>query len=101
MVKLRKFDENDYHRHPWVENLFGDIVPMVGQAKVAGREGWFATVVVDGNGILITMYNEAGEAGMVFCREIVPFPLAVLVAQHLEEPLDPAALTRLGFERFK
>jgi len=103
MLQLAKFDENDYHRHPWVENLFGDIVPMVAHVKMAPPlyEGWSATVVVDGNGILITIYNEAGEMKMVFCRELYPFPLAVLVANHLEEPLDPEDLTRLGFERFK
>ncbi len=101
MLRLKEFDQNDYHRNPWVENLFGDIVPMVAQAKVAAHEGWFATVVIDGNGILITMYDGAGEAKMVFCREIIPFPLAMLVAKNLEEPLDPQDLIDLGFERFK
>ncbi len=101
MLKLKEFDQTDYYRNPWVENLFGDIVPMVGQAKVAAQEDWLATIVIDGNGILITMYNEAGQARMVFCREIIPFPLAVLVAKNLEEPLDPQNLIELGFERFK
>ena len=47
------------------------------------------------------IYNEAGEQRMVFCRELYPFPLAVSVAEHLEEPLDPEVLIRFGFEKFK
>jgi len=60
-----------------------------------------ATVVVDGNGIQVMIYDEDGEQKMVFCREIYPFPLAVFVAEHLQEPLDPEVLIKLGFERFE
>jgi hypothetical protein len=102
MLKLTEFDTYDYERYPCVENIFGDIVPLLAQVKMAPPyEGWYATVVVDGNGILVMIYNEKGEQRMVFCRELYPFPLAVLVAKHLEEPLDPEVLTRLGFEQFK
>ena len=102
MLKLTEFDQLDYEHYPCVENLFGDIVPLIVQVKmVPPYEGWLAAVVVDGNGILIMIYNEEGEQRMVFCLELYPFPLAVLVAEHLEAPLDPKALTRLGFEQFK
>lgn len=102
MLKLSEFEQTDYERYPFVENLFGDIVPLLAQVKMAPPyEGWHATVVVDGNGILIMIYNENGEQRMVFCRELFPFPLAALVAEHLEIPLDPKVLTRLGFEQFK
>jgi hypothetical protein len=102
-LELTEFDKTDYDRYPCVENLCGEIVPLLAQVKMAppGYEGWLATVVVDGNGILVMIYNENGEQRMVFCRELYPFPLAVLVAEHLEEPLDPEVLTRFGFERFK
>ncbi len=102
MLKLIEFDQADYEHYPCVENLFGDLVPLIAQVKMAPPHGgWMATVVVDGNGILVMIYNEEGEQRMVFCRELYPFPLAVLVAEHLEAPLDPKALTRLGFEQFK
>jgi hypothetical protein len=101
-LELNEFAQADYERYPCVENLFGDVVPRLARVKMAPpHEGWLANVVVDGNGILVMIYNEAGEQTMVFCRELVPFPLAVLVAEHLEEPLDPKALIRLGFEQFK
>jgi hypothetical protein len=102
-VKLTEFDAADYIRYPCIEDLFGEIVPMLGQVKMGtpGYEGWLATVVVDGNGIQVMIYDEDREQRMVFCRELYPFPLAVLVAEHLEEPLDPAVLTKFGFERFK
>ena len=101
-MKLTEFDQIDYERYPCVETLFGDLVPRLAQVKMAPpHESWLATVVVDGNGILVMIYNEKGEQRMVFCRELYPFPLALLVAEHLEEPLDPKALTRLGFEQFK
>ncbi|MFI5329579.1 MAG: hypothetical protein ACHQ2F_00880 [Desulfobaccales bacterium] len=102
MLQLTKFDQTDYEHYPCVENLFGDVVPLIAQVKMAlPYEGWYATVVVDGNGILVMIYNGEDEQRMVFCRELYPFPLAVLVAEHLEEPLDPQVLTRLGFEQFK
>ena len=101
-LELTEFDQTDYERYPCVENLFGDVVPLLARMKMPPPyEGWLATVVVDGNGILVMIYNENGEQRMVFCRELYPFPLAVLVAEHLEEPLDPQVLTRLGFEQFK
>ncbi len=103
MLELMKFDETDYIRYPGVEDLCGEIVPRLAQVKMVtpDYEGLFATLVVDGNGILVMIYNEEGDQKMVFCRELYPFPLAVFVAEHLEEPLDPEVLTRFGFERFK
>ena len=101
-MELTEFDQTDYERYPFVENFCGEIVPLWARVKMAPPyEGWNATVVIDGNGILVMIYNEAGEQRMVFCRELDPFPLAVLVAEHLKEPLDPKALIRLGFEQFK
>ncbi len=101
-MELTEFDQTDYEHYPCVENLFGDLVPLLARVQMAPpHEGWLATVVVDGNGILVMIYDEHGEQRMVFCRELYPFPLAVLVAEHLEEPLDPEVLTRLGFEQFK
>jgi len=103
MLELTKFDKNNYERYPYVEDFCGEIVPMLARVKMGppDYEGWFATVVVDGNGIQVVIYNEDGEQRMVFCRELTPFPLAVLVAEHLEEPLDPEVLTRFGFKRFR
>ena len=103
MLELTKFDETDYIRYPYVEDLCGEIVPMLAQVKMAppDYEGYFATVVVDGNGIQVMIYDKNREQRMVFCRELYPFPLAVLVAEHFAEPLDPEVLIRLGFERFK
>lgn len=103
MLKLRKFNAADYERYPYVEDLCGEIVPMLAQAKMGPTDygGRFATVVVDGNGIQVMTYNEDGRQKMVFCRELYPFPLAVFVAEHLEEPLDPEVLAKFGFERFK
>ena len=60
-----------------------------------------ATLVIDGNGIQVLVYGADVEQKMFFSRELHPFPLAVFVAEHLEEPLDPAVLTRFGFERFQ
>ncbi len=91
------------NRYPYVEDLGGEIVPMLARVKLGtpDHEGLLAMVVVDGNGIQVMIYNEVGEQGMVFCRELSPFPLAVFVAEHMQEPLDPEVLTRFGFERFK
>jgi hypothetical protein len=102
MLKLKKFDETDYERYPRVENLRGEIVPMLArvQMRMPGNEGWYAKVVVDGDGIHVMVYDEDGEHQMVFSRELTPFPLAVFVGENLEEPLDPQALTKLGFVRF-
>ncbi len=102
MLKLTKFDETDYERYPRVEDLRGEIVPMLARVKMRtpGNEGWYAKVVVDGNGIHVMVYDEDGEQQMVFSLELAPFPLAVFVAEHLEEPLDPEVLTKLGFVRF-
>ncbi|MGB8991897.1 MAG: hypothetical protein WCD80_07575 [Desulfobaccales bacterium] len=103
MLKLTKFDETDYIRYPCVEDLCGEIVPLFAQVKMGtpDYEGLYATLVVDGNGIQVMIYNEDGEQKMVFCRELYPFPLAVFVAEHLEEPLDTEVLTNFGFQRFK
>jgi hypothetical protein len=103
MLKLTKFDESDYNRYPYVENLGGEIVPMLSQVKMGtpDYEGLFTTVVVDGNGIQVIIYNEVGEQKRVFSRELTPFPMAIFVAEHLEEPLDPEVLIKLGFERFE
>ncbi len=102
MLELAEFDKTDYDRYPYVEDLCGELVPMLAQVKLAPPyEGWFATVVVDANGIQVMIYNEDSERRMVFCRELYPFPLAVLVAKHLEEPLDLEVLTGFGFERIK
>jgi len=103
MLKLTKFDETDFNRYPYVEVLAGDIVPMLAQVKMRtpDYEGLAATVVVDGNGIQVMIYNADGEQQRVFSRELYPFPMAVFVAEHLEEPLDPEVLTKLGFERFE
>ncbi len=102
-MELTKFDQTDYERYPCVEDLYGEIVPVLARVKMGppDYEGWSATVIVDGNGIQVMIYNGEGEQRMVFCRELYPFPLAVLVAEHLEEPLDPQVLTKLGFEKFK
>lgn len=102
-MKLKKFDASDFHCYPRVEELGGEIVPMIARVKMRtpGYQGLLATVVVDGNGILVMIYDEDGEQKMVFCRELYPFPLAVFVAEHLEEPLDPKVLIKLGFQRFK
>ena len=102
-MELTKFDQTDYERYPCVETLGGEIVPMIARVKMRtpGYEGLLATVVVDGNGIQVMIYDEEGEQNMVFSRELCPFPLAVFVAEHLEEPLDPEVLIKLGFQRFK
>lgn len=103
MLALKKFDAADYNCYPCVEDLCGEIVPMLTQVKMVkpGYEGLLATLVVDGNGIQVMVYTEDGELRMVFCRELYPFPLAVFVAEHLAEPLDPEVLIRFGFEKFK
>ena len=102
-MKLTEFDAADYSRYPYVENFCGEITPMLAQVKMAlpAYEGWVATVVVDGNGIQVRVFNENGKARMIFCRELYPFPLAVLVAEHLGEPLDPKVLIKFGFEKFR
>ncbi len=103
MLKLKKFDAADYEQHPYVEDLCGEISPMLIQVEMAPTDygGRFATIVVDANGIQVMTYDEDGKQLMVFCRELYPFPLAVFVAEHLEEPLDPQVLTRFGFDQFK
>lgn len=105
MLKLTKFDKADYDHYPCVEDFCGEIVPMLAKVKLKmgppDYEGCLAMVVVDGNGIQVRIYNEAGEPRMVFCRGLNPFPLAVFVAGHLEAPLDLEVLAEFGFERFK
>ena len=103
MLKLRKFDENDYQRYPYVEDFCNEIVPLITRVQMGRPDivGQFATIVVDGNGIQVMTYNEDGKRVMVFVRKLYPFPLAVFVAQHLDEPLDPEVLTRFGFERIR
>jgi len=104
-VELKKFNKTDYQHYPCVEDLCGEIVPMIAKVKMKmgppDNEGLFATVVVDGNGILVMIYDKDGQQRMVFCRKLDPFPLAVFVAEHLKEPLEPEVLTKFGFERFK
>jgi len=103
MLKLTQFDKAAFKRYPRVEELSGDIVPMFAQVKLAppDYQGWFATVVVDGNGIQVMIYNKDSEEKIAFCRKLNPFPLAVFIAEHLEEPLDLKVLTRFGFKGFK
>ncbi len=103
MLELSDFDASDYEHYPCVENFGGEIVPRRAQVSMRTKDyaGLPATVVVDGNGIQVLIYGEDGKQKMVFCLELNPFPLAVFVAGHLDEPLDPEVLTRLGFERFK
>jgi hypothetical protein len=102
MLKLKKFDETDFTRYPRVEELGGEIVPLLARVKMRtpDHEGLWARVVVDGNGIQVMIYDEDGAQKMFFCRELSPFPMAVFVARHLEEPLDLKVLIKLGFERF-
>ncbi len=103
MLKLTQFDKAAFDRYPRVEELAGEIVPMFAQVNLAppDSQGWFATVVVDGNGIQVMIYNKDSEEKKVFCRKLSPFPMAVFVAEHLEEPLDLKVLTRFGFKGFK
>ncbi len=103
MLKLTKFGGTDYQRYPYVENLAGEIVPMLARVKMGtpDYEGLSATVVVDGNGIQVMIYTKDGEQKRVFSRELYPFPMAVFVAEHLKEPLEPEVLIKLGFERFE
>jgi hypothetical protein len=103
MLKLTKFDQSDFHRWPYVEALAGTIVPMLAQVRIRPPDyrGLSATVVVDGNGIQVMIKNKAGKEKKAFSLELYPFPLAVLVAKHLEEPLDPEILTKLGFRRWE
>ncbi len=103
MLKLKKFDEDDYIRYPYVENLCDEIVPRLARVKMGSPafEGMWATVVVDANGIQVMIYNKAGDLYVVFVRELYPFSLALFVAEHLDEPLDPGVLIGFGFERFK
>ncbi len=103
MLKLTQFDQAAFNRYPRVEELSGEIVPRLAQVKMTppDYEGWSGTVVVDGNGIQVMIYNKDSEEKIVFCRKLNPFPLAVFVAEHLEEPLDLKVLTRFGFKGFK
>lgn len=103
MLELKDFDEAAYRHYPYVENLCGEIVPRLARVQLVTPDfaGLSATIVVDANGIQVMIYDESGKLRSVFCRELYPFPLAVFVAEHLEEPLDPAVLTRFGFEKFK
>jgi len=103
MLKLTQFDKAAFSRYPRVEELSGEIVPMLAQVKLAppDYEGWFATVVVDGNGIQVMIYNTDSEEKIVFCRKLQPFAMAVFVAEHLEEPLDLKTMTSFGFKGFK
>ncbi len=104
MLKLTRFGKDEFKRFPRVEELSGEIVPMFAQVKMAlppWHEGWSAAVVVDGHGIQVLVYNKDNKEKMLFCRQLYPFPLAVFVAEHLEEPLKPEFLTKLGFQSFK
>ena len=74
-MKLTEFDQIDYERYPCVENLFGDLVPRLAQVKMAPPyEGWLANVVVDGNGILVMIYNEEGEQTNGLLPGTLPLP---------------------------
>jgi hypothetical protein len=104
MLKLTRFGKAEFERFPRVEVLSGDLIPMFAQVKMAlppWHEGWSAAVVVDGNGIQVLVFNKHKEEKWIFTRELTPFPLAVFVAEHLEEPLKPEFLTKLGFKSFK
>ncbi len=103
MLTLRNFTEADYQCYPYVENFCDEIVPLIAKVTMGQPDhvGRFGTVVVDGNGIQVMTYNEDGKRIMVFVRKLYPFPLAVFVAMHLEEPLDPEVLTSFGFERIR
>lgn len=103
MVKLRQFDQAAFNRYPHVEEFGGDIVPMLAQVKLAppDYQSRSATLVVDGNGIQVRIYNKKREAEIIFCRKLQPFNLAVFIAEHLQEPLDLQVLTRFGFKGFK
>jgi hypothetical protein len=103
MLKLKEFDQSDFKRWPYVEALAGTIVPMLAQVKIKPPDyrGLSATVVVDGNGIQVMIKSKAGNEKKAFSLNLYPFPLAVLVAKHLEEPLDAAVLTKLGFRRWE
>ncbi len=103
MLELKDFDEVAYRHYPYVENLCDEIVPKIARVQLATPDfgGLSATLVVDANGIQVMIYDETGKLKSVFCRELYPFPLAVYVAEHLVEPLDPAVLIRFGFEKFK
>ena len=103
MLKLTRFGKDEFERFPRVEVLSGEIVPMFARVKMAPPcpGDCFGAVVVDGHGIQVTVTSEEGEEKILFCRQLYPFPLAVFVAEHLEEPLDPEYLTKLGFNCFK
>ncbi|MGB7912789.1 MAG: hypothetical protein WCF59_11255 [Desulfobaccales bacterium] len=103
MLKLTEFDPSDFQRWPYVEALAGTIVPMLAQVKIRPPDyrGLTATVVVDGNGIQVMIKGKTGNEKKAFSLDLYPFPLAVLVAKHLQEPLDPEVLTRLGFRRWE
>ncbi len=102
MLKLTRFGKPEFARYPRVEVLAGDIVPMFAQVKLAPPyEGWLATVIVDGNGIQNMLYNKESGERMIFCRKLTPFPLAVFIAKHFQEPLDLKVLTGFGFKAFK
>jgi hypothetical protein len=102
MVQLHEFDQTDYERHPIVENLAGEIVPMIARPKLPGPEyaDLVATLLVDGNGIQVLLYSKDGKPWKIFCKRLVPFPFAVFVARNLPDPLDPEVLRNFGFERF-
>ncbi|MGP8050102.1 MAG: hypothetical protein ACLPYB_05770 [Desulfobaccales bacterium] len=103
MLNLTEFDQSDFKRYPYVETLAGTIVPMLARVKMRPPDyrGLSATVVVDGNGIQVMIAHKVGEEKRAFSLELYPFPLAVFVAQHLQEPLDAKVLTKLGFRRFE
>jgi hypothetical protein len=104
-LKLKNFDGTDYQHYPSVENLGGAIVPMIAEVTMKmgppENEALSTTVVVDGNGILVMIYDGNGKQRMVFCKQLSPFPFAVFVAENIKEPLEPEVLISLGFERFK
>jgi hypothetical protein len=102
MVNLKEFDPTDYARHPSLENLAGEIIPMIAQPELAGPEyaDLHATLLVDGNGIQVLLYDHDQKPQMIFCKKAVPFPFAVFVASNLPDPLDPEVLRNFGFERF-
>ena len=101
MLKLTEFEPSDFKRWPYVEALAGTIVPMLAQVEIRPPDyrGLTATVVVDGNGIQVMIKGKTGNEKKAFSLDLYPFPLAVSVAKHLQEPLDRGSLDQVGFSK--
>ena len=98
MLELIEFDQTDYERYPCVENLFGDLVPLLARVKMAPpHEGWLATVVVDGNGILVMIYNEEGEQTNGLLPGTLPLPFGRSRGGAFRGATGPESLNQVGF----